>query len=307
MNYDIKIENNYEGQGRIELSRLSFLSSHVKSIAQKALLLQLFGYSKISLPNKLQKYLNIFLTHTSSKENETMLTLDAEYFKSLPVQLELFRDKSSLNDLTPMALVIKTFNAALDENEDKNLLDEPIIDELLKFRKFFKTDTESVFLSNRNSIPEVRLSQKEIDKIENLYKTIPAPQKAVINGVIDEMKFSRKQLVMLTSDKQKIVVIPPSSDFFGNIKDFFGKEITISGVAHFKPGGQLSYVNLESFSQPGASDKFFSRKPDKMPIQQQIAMQIKQGKKSNPIDDIFGKWPGNETDEEFAQMLKELD
>jgi hypothetical protein len=299
--------NNYEGKGRIELNRLSFLSSHVKSVAQKALLIRLFGYSKITLPRKLQKYLNIFLTHTSSGENETMLTLNAEYFKNLPVQLELFRDKSSLNDFTPMALVIKTFNAALDENEDKNLLDEPIINELIKFRKFFKTDTESVFFSNRNSIPEVKLSGKEIDKIENLYKTIPTPQKTVINGVIDEMKFSRKQLVMLTSDKQKIVVIPPSSDFFENIKDYFGKEITISGIAHFKPGGQLSFVNLETFRQPGMSDKFFSRKPHKLPVQQQIAMQIKQGKKPNPIDDIFGKWPGNETDEEFEQMLKELD
>lgn len=307
MNYDIKIVNNYEGKGRIELNRLSFLSSHVKSIAKKALLLQLFGYSKISLPKKLQQYLNIFLTQTKSNKNETMLTLDTEYFNNLPVQLELFRDKVNLNDLTPMALVIKTFNAALDENEDKNLLDEPIIDELLKFRKFFKTDTESIFLSNRNSIPEAKFSGKEIDKIENLYKTIPAPQKTLINGVIDEMKFSRKQLIMVTADKQKVVIIPPSTETFGNIKEFFGKEITISGMAHFKPGGQLSYLTLESFSLPGKSDRFFSRKPDKKQIQQQIALQIKEGKKLNPLDEIFGQWPGDETDEEFEQMLKELD
>ncbi len=100
MNYDIKIVNNYEGKQRIEFNRLSFLSSHVKSIAKKALLLQLFGYSKISLPKKLQQYLNIFLTQTNSNENETMLTLDAEYFNNLPGQLELFRDKANLNDLT---------------------------------------------------------------------------------------------------------------------------------------------------------------------------------------------------------------
>ena len=61
MNYDIKILNNYEGNGRIELNRMAFLSSHVKAIAQKALLLQLYGYSKVSLPTKFQKYLNIFL------------------------------------------------------------------------------------------------------------------------------------------------------------------------------------------------------------------------------------------------------
>ena len=112
---------------------------------------------------------------------------------------------------------------------------------------------------------------------------------------------------MLTADKQRIVVIPPSAYLFGNIKDFFGKEITISGEAHFKPGGQLSFIKLENFNQPGKSDKFFSRKPTKISVQKQIAMQIKQGKKPNPLDDIFGKWPGNETDEEFEQMLKDLD
>jgi hypothetical protein len=41
-------------------------------------------------------------------------------------------------------------------------------------------------------------------------------------------------------------------------------------------------------------------------MQQQIARQIREGKKPNPIDDIFGKWPGNESDEEFEQMLNSL-
>ncbi|MBD3750601.1 MAG: hypothetical protein IE931_14025 [Sphingobacteriales bacterium] len=306
MNYDIKILNNYEGKGRIELNRMAFLLSHVKSIAQKALLLQLYGYSMVSLPTKFQKYLNIFLMPTQHDGDNTLLTLDADNFSNLPVQLDAFRDKTDLNTLTPMALVIKTFTAALNDNEDKNLLDEPIIDELIKFKKFFNNDTESILLSNRQSIPEIQFSVKEIDKIEALYKTIPIPQKTVINGTIDEMKFSRKQLILITTDKQRVVILPQSDDLLIEVKDFFGKEITLTGMAHFKPGGQLSYVKLESFTEPGISDKFFSHKPNKMSVQQQIALQIRDGKKRNPLDDIIGKWPGNETDEEFEQMLKSL-
>jgi hypothetical protein len=306
MNYDIKILNNYEGKGRIELNRMAFLSSHVKSIAQKALLLQLYGYSKVSLPTKFQKYLNIFLMPTQHDGDNTLLTLDADNFSNLPVQLDAFRDKTDLNTLTPMALVIKTFTAALNDNEDKNLLDEPIIDELIKFKKFFNNDTESILLSNRQSIPEIQFSVKEIDKIEALYKTIPTPQKTVINGTIDEMKFSRKQLVLITADKQRVVILPQSDELLIEVKDFFGKEITLTGMAHFKPGGQLSYVKLENFTEPGKSDKFFSHKPNKMSVHQQIALQIRDGKKRNPLDDIIGKWPGNETDEEFEQMLKSL-
>lgn len=304
MNYDIKLINNYEGKGRIELNRMAFLSSHVKSIAQKALLLQLFGYSKVSLPTKYQKYLNIFLMSTQEVEGDTLLTLDADNFQNLPVQLEFFRDKTDFNSLTPMALVIKTFTAALNEDEDKNLLDEPLIDELLKFRKFFNNDTESILLSNRKSIPEIQFSGKEIDKIEALYKTIPIPQKTIINGVIDEMKFSKKQLILVTNDKQRVVIIPPSDKLLTEVKDFFGREITLTGMAHFKPGGQLSYMKMESFNEPGKGDKFFSHKPSKMNVQQQIALQIRDGKKRNPLEDIIGKWPGEESLEELLGMLK---
>lgn len=307
MNYDIKVINNYEGSGKLELDRVAFLSRHVKSIAKKSLLLQMFGYSKVSLPKKYQKYLQVFLTGNESHQDETLLTLDADNFSKLPIQLDAFRDKSELQNLTPVALVIKAFRAALTEEEDKNLLDEPLIDELIRFRKFFKSDQEEILLSNRNTIPEVKFSNKEIDQIENLYKSIPEPQKTMINGVIDEMKYSKKQMVLITENRERVVVMPQDDTVLASIKEYFGREVTLTGMAHFKPGGQLSYVSLESFGEPGKSDRFFSKKPQKMSIQQQVAFQVREGKKKNPIDDIIGQWPGDETDEEFDRMLKDLD
>lgn len=306
MNYDIKIVNNYEGNGRIELDRMEFLSKHVKVIAQKALLLQLYGYSKVSLPSKLGKYLKIFLTQTHGENGETILTLDADNFKNIPMQLDLFKEKQSLTSLTPMALVIKSFTAALSEEEDKNLIDEPLIDELLKFKKFFITDTEKLLLTNRNTIPEIEFSRKEIDKIENLFKSIPTPQKTVVSGIIDEMKFSREQVILTTAEHKKIVVVV-ARDLFQDLKEYFGQEVAINGMAHFKPGGQLSYVKMEGFGNAGLATRMLSRKPDKMNMQQQIALQLREGKKRNPLDDIIGKWPGEETDEEFEKMLKDLD
>ena len=306
MNYDIKLINNYEGKGRIELDRMEFLAKHIKNIAQKALLLQLYGYSKVSMPKNLNKYLHVFLTQTAGLDGNTILTLDADNFHNIPMQLDLFKEKQSLNTLTPMALVIMSFTAALSDEDDKNMIDEPLIDELLRFKKFFQTDTEKVLLTNRSSIPEIEFSRKEIDKIESLFKTIPQPQKTVVAGVIDEMKFSREQVILTTSENKKIVVIV-SKDLFVDLKEFFGQEIAINGMAHFKPGGQLSYVKMESFGVAGKAGRILSRKPDKMTMQQQIALQIREGKKRNPIDEIIGTWPGNETDEEFEKMLNDLD
>lgn len=307
MNYDIKIANNYEGAGRLELERLSFLARHLKTIAKKALLLQLFGYSKVTLDSKLKKHLNVFMTPPARSGNETLFTLDADSFSELPIQLDVFRDKSKLHSHTPVSLIIQTFNAALDDEGDKNLLDEPIVNELIKFKKFFETDTESILMSNRGSVPEAQFSKKSIEKIENLFKETPQPQSIIIHGTIDEMKYSRSQLVLLTKGNERVVVMQKSKERLKEIKTFFGKNITVRGKAYFKPGGQLSYVQMESFGEPRSGDEFFSKKPQQIPVQQQIALQLKAGKKNNPLEDIFGKWPGNETEEEFNEMLKSID
>jgi len=86
-----------------------------------------------------------------------------------------------------------------------------------------------------------------------------------------------------------------------------GKELTITGMAHYKPGGQVSFIEIQEYYEPGEKDIFFSRKPSAMDAQQQIQFQLKKGKKKNPLADIIGKWPGNESEEEFEKMLKELD
>ena len=307
MNYDIRINNNLEGQGKLELDRLGFLAQIIKKIAQRALLMQLFGYSKVSLPGKYKKYLNIYMSGQYADNQTTGFNLDTDNFGTIPLQLDAFRDKSNLKELTPISLVIASFRAALVEDEDKNQLDEPLINELIRFRNFFGSDKEEVVLSNRGSVPEVAINTKEIERIEYLYKTIPEPQKVIINGVIDELKFSKKQMVLLTKNKERVVITAKDKELIGDISAYFGKEITLTGMAHYKPGGQLSYVGLESFGKPGKGDRYFSKKPDKMSTQQQIALQLRQGKKNNPLDDIIGKWPGDESDEEFEKMLKDLD
>ncbi len=42
-------------------------------------------------------------------------------------------------------------------------------------------------------------------------------------------------------------------------------------------------------------------------IEQKILRQMKEGKKANPLPDIIGKWPGEESYEELQKMLRKLD
>lgn len=50
---------------------------------------------------------------------------------------------------------------------------------------------------------------------------------------------------------------------------------------------------------------FFSRKPKSETVEQQLERQIRE-KGGNQLAKIMGKWPGDETDEEFEKLLNDL-
>lgn len=169
------------------------------------------------------------------------------------------------------------------------------------------SEINDMYMTDKHTVASIEFSRKGIHKIDSLYKSIPSPQKTIVAGVIDEMKFSREQVILTTTDKKKIVVVVNKS-MFQELKEYFGKEVAIIGMAHFKMGGQFSYVKMERFSEANERlIKLFSKKPQKMDIQQQIALQLCEGKKRNPLPDIIGKWPGDESLDELLQILKELD
>lgn len=312
MTYDIKIKGDAANNGTIELEKMSNIARATKEIAQKALMLRVFGYSDLKVPQAFSDALQIRLEKISGSEEEgTHLLLGAANIKERIKDFDLDSMKPGLVDelakLTPMSLVITSFNAALsDKEDDRNQLDKPLLKTLLHFKKSFSSDQEVIYLSNRQSVPSIEIRKSDFKKIEKLDESIPEPQKVVITGKVDELKHSKARLLLVTEQGNVNVVIK-NEKLMGDITSFFGKECTIQGIANYRLGGVLSYVEMQGFAKPDDRDRYFSKKPQAMSVLQQVLFQAKQGKKRNPLNDIAGLWPGNETDEEFNELLKALD
>jgi hypothetical protein len=262
MNYDIKIKGDDLDNGTIELDKMANIARATKEIAQKALMLKIFGYSDLKVPVDLEKALQIRLEKISgSVEEGTHLLLAASDIKSNLKGIDLDSLKAGLvkelSTLTPMALVILSFNAALgDTDEDKNNLDRPLLKTLLTFRKSFTSDNEVFYFSNRQSVPQIEIRKADFKKIEKLDESIPEPQKVVISGKVDELKHSKARLVLVTNDGNVNVVIKDEK-LMGEITSFFGKECTIQGIANYRLGGMLSFVEMHGFGQPQHSRPIF--------------------------------------------------
>lgn len=311
MNYDIKIVGEDEDNGLIEFDRLNLLTKSTKDIATKALMLRLKGFSDITPDKHLMKALSMYLDSVSGDDQEgTKLTIDCTQFSETikGLQYELFKPQEEILQLTPMALVIHSFQTAMSEDNQEADLDKPLLKSLMNFKKNFISDNQVFYLANRGSIAEVRLTKDDFHKISLLEDSIPEPRKVIVNGQLDEMKVSKGKLGLQT-EQGFVVVNDRDGSVIPNIISFMGKEVTISGMAHFKPNGQLSFVEIEEFSEPGKTDKFFSKKPSAMTAKQQLLFQVKNQKKSSSLDalkSISGLLKDDISDEQFQEMLKDI-
>jgi len=308
MNYDIKIKSESLHNGQIEFERLGFLAKSTKEIAQRALMLKIFGYSDIEPDKQFLKASEIHLEKLSTnKRNGTSMILDCDHFSDSikNFQFNAFKPElwSEIQQLTPMALVIKSFRSAIVDSEDKENLDKNLLKSLIRFKKNFSGKNDVFFLSNRNTIPEIKLKYTDFKKIEQIEESIPEPNKVTVFGTFDELKYSKQKVVLLTENGNLNATIKDESVFL-QMLDFVGKELTITGMAQYKPNGKLSFIEISGFSEPGKGDKYFSKIPQALTIQQQMDFQLKERKSVNPFAQIIGQWPG---EEKWEDIIHDLD
>jgi hypothetical protein len=307
MVYEIKISGAEQDDGKIELQRLILLAQSITDIARGALQLRLMGLSneRGRRSERIGKALKINLTDL--KKGSTILELQCDSFKETleGQQGDLFQKAilEQLPDKTPMSLVIESFKEALEYKEEITYLDKPLLKRLKEFKKIFVSPNEALTISNQGSIQEIQLTKKDFEKIRTLEESIPEAQEIIINGIVEELKFSKLRVGIATKDGFVNAILSEELEPV-DISKYWGKELTISGNMYFQPNGKPSFIYIERIFSPDISDKYFSKTPRKETVEQQIQTKLKQQKHTNRLKEIVGQWPSDETIEE---ILKDLD
>jgi hypothetical protein len=244
------------------------------------------------------------------KKGSTILQLETQTFETLQgIQIDMFNPDlaKELPGFTPMILFMKAYQEAFNNDDDeKQFLDKPLIKDLKELKTFFQSNDEELIISNRNSIPELKLKKQDFDKIKQLEDATPDPRNVVVNGVVDILEHSKSK-VTLNTNEGKLFGILSDESLQEKAKDFWGKEATIYGVAHFRSNGKLSFIEIERIYEATQDDKYFSKIPFTETTEQQIQKQLKKSPARNWMNELAGKWPGDESDEEFEQLLKDIE
>jgi hypothetical protein len=273
-------------------------------------MLQLKGYSDIAPEKHLKKALDMHLRDVKGDLLDgTTLIIECDQFEKTikGLQLDAFKPQQEVLQLTPMALVINSFHAALDKEIQDTELDKPLLRSLMNFKKNFVSDNEIVYLANRGTIPEVKLTKDIFEQIEILEERIPEPQNILINGQLDEMKISKGRLGLKTEEGMVNLIVKEDT-VIRELLDYMGKDITIKGKAHYKVNGSLSFVEIHEFNTPGVNDTYFSSIPNAKNVQQQLFAHAKTKTKSNSFEalrNLSGLMKEDLSDDEFKEMIKD--
>lgn len=239
-------------------------------------------------------------------EAPTLREADPQQFDDAATEPMLFGESEpALGKRTAVDLLGRVLDSALSDDPDRLLADRPLLDACVKLAKISSHSYQGVRIEGLRGggARRVKLSPSDLPKLEQLRDATPSPQAVRVSGVLDTISASEAHIVLKLADGSKVPGRLERADQ-KTVHALFGQQVVVSGMAHYRPSGNLHLIDIEWLGKAAPSDALF----EVAPIAQQrltVASQVAQDDASG-VSSFFGTWPGDETDEELQHALREL-
>lgn len=296
-------------KGKISFSLLEKLSNHIVSLAESTMLSFIEGKSlkkRGKLPDWLKKSIDFQLTGIN--EGSTILDIEAPQLSETldAIPRVLFEDikPNEIIKNSALGFSMYAYEQVINEKYDSYLLDKNLLKEMSNFNQFLVANESQIIITNQNNKKSSTISKKYLEKIKNVEINTPEPVRAKITGILDLIKHSNKQLELLVQNK-RIRAYLSEKVVLSDIVKFFGKEITVVGLVNYKPSNEAKSIEISSFEESNDDDSFFKTIPET--IKEKIDLKqlaVKQSYGGTELNDILGKWPGDEGIQELLESIK---
>lgn len=305
--HTIHLEGFEMKNGTIPFSVLMQIVENLTKISSGTLRVLMEGYSQKKGKHPAWLLNSVDFDLAALKPGSTILEVQAPILKDsiTQAQLPLEFDSIKMDDVfkfSAIDLTMMAYEQAFSENGDVSLLDKPLLKDMQKFKNIFATKDASFKISGYGK-KQLSLNKESFKKIKKLETTTSPSIKSRLSGKFDLMKHSNGLLEIITQNK-KIRAFLSSDIDLHSIKDFFGEEVTLDGIAHFNPRGQISSFEVTKIRLAAASDEYFKRIPTPIAEQLQVSdIAYSQSYQGTKLDKVIGKWPGSEDVEDLLQLL----
>lgn len=120
------------------------------------------------------------------------------------------------------------------------------------------------------------------------------------------VRHSTRSFEMLLEEGKKVRGVLESGDQIETLKSLLGKKILAVGKAVYRPSGSLLRVDAQAVEEGTGQPKVFSKVPPPIEHRQPAARLRISEQATHGVPGFFGKWPGDESDDELLAMLRDV-
>jgi hypothetical protein len=211
-------------------------------------------------------------------------------------------------EYTALDLFSRVIDEVDREDQDSMRYDRALLRKLGGLRRVFSEHLQAVRLplGNNGDSKIHDLTQTTTDIAARLANSTPKPQEVRVVGQLDMVRRSTRSFGLQLEDGTEIQGVLENADDVEQLRQHFGKRVLIFGKAIYRPSGSLLRIDAHAIEPGAGQPSIFSRIPPprsrKLPATRKIS--ARQGWAS--FASYFGEWPGDETDEQWNEMMLEL-
>ncbi len=236
-----------------------------------------------------------------------MVALEAPSVRE--AQPELFAQGHLFQEFDPELSSLQLFEESLEEavtgRSESDLFDQPLLHLIhYQFKKILRSGVEKIELFEPTGGVGVSVDGDRLHGIEHLIRQTPPDQRVRIAGQIDTIRHSDRMFTLILDDGQSIRGIAERTEP-GQLAALFGQRAVVSGNAVFRPSGSVLRIEIDLLEAAGADSEVWSQMPRPALGIERRPRPGRQGPRSG-VSKIFGRWPGEESEENVLQALESL-
>jgi hypothetical protein len=236
-----------------------------------------------------------------------------EVFPQLYEQGEIWPSRPD-GSTTVLDLLGETIGDINEGRRDSEFFDPALLNKVHHFKSLFEDDTfDRVYLLGHRPSPELLDSQTVVRALD-LRNRIPHSQPARIVGTLDMVWASRSMFALKATSGEPLYGTLPDGGLTSEVRNLMTQSVVVLGRIHFRPSGSVLRIDASEIVAATKRDLLFASVPTPLPrmprartlpTDRQRLASLRAG--SGGLRAILGKWPGNETDEEIEEAMKEVE
>jgi hypothetical protein len=186
--------------------------------------------------------------------------------------------------------------------------DRALLRKLSGLRRVFSEHLHSVGLPfGKNGSSKVQdLTQTTADVAARMANSTPKPQEVRVVGQLDMVRRSTRSFGLQLDDGTEVHGVLENADDVEQLRQHFGKRVLIFGQAVYRPSGSLLRIDAHAIESGAGQPSIFSKVPPPRSRRPPLTRKISARQGWTSFASYFGEWPGEETDEQWNEMMLEL-